>query len=121
MSAYITRWCQEHGEWDMDVDNPRECYKCEDEGKLDWQKKDAEIEHLRSLLSAREAALEKANAALRALTIECGMSHEGLPKYAVDNYPDNDRPIIEPEIQEAVRLAHATSAETARGEGGDDA
>lgn len=28
MSSYITRWCQYHDEWDMDVDNVDECPKC---------------------------------------------------------------------------------------------
>lgn len=32
MSAYITRWCPIHGEWDDDVDKPSECPTCLDEG-----------------------------------------------------------------------------------------
>lgn len=28
MSAYITRWCPSHGEWDEDVDNPSACPTC---------------------------------------------------------------------------------------------
>ena len=28
MSAYYTRWCKEHGEWSMDIDNPSECPEC---------------------------------------------------------------------------------------------
>jgi len=35
MSHYIERWCQEHKEWDDDVDCPSEgCPKCIEEGKF---------------------------------------------------------------------------------------
>jgi len=35
MGASITRWCQEHGEWDDDVDNLEEgCPDCIEEGKF---------------------------------------------------------------------------------------
>lgn len=30
MSAYITRYCETHGDWDMDVDNPGSCPQCPD-------------------------------------------------------------------------------------------
>jgi len=43
MSAYITRWCQEHDEWDEDMDNPSEgCPACIAEGKF---KTRAQLEH----------------------------------------------------------------------------
>jgi len=33
MSSYISRWCERHGEWEQDIDNPwQECPACVREG-----------------------------------------------------------------------------------------
>ena len=47
MSAYTTRLCLEHGEWDDDVDNPSDCPDCIKEGKTEVQRLNAEIAALR--------------------------------------------------------------------------
>lgn len=47
MSAYTTRLCLEHGEWDDDVDNPSDCPDCIKEGKTEVQRLKAENAALR--------------------------------------------------------------------------
>lgn len=78
-----------------------------------------EIEQLRSLLSAREAALEKANAALAYVTV-LDETFTGVVFYSIVGRPflpgEKHYEAIDAAFK-ARRLAHATSAETARGEG----
>lgn len=50
MSAYITRYCPTHGEWDMDTDLADECPQCFPEGVL------AEVDRLRAALANQSAS-----------------------------------------------------------------
>lgn len=54
MSAYYTRYCAEHGDYDADVDGDQECEKCFAEGKTAPQIAAARIATL-------EAALDTVN------------------------------------------------------------
>lgn len=56
MSAYITRYCKTHGEWDDDVDNPSECPICIELGLT-------EVQQLRTANAELVAALEELFAA----------------------------------------------------------
>jgi hypothetical protein len=51
MSAYYTRWCKEHGEWEMDIDNPSECPKCIELGLTEVQQLGGVIDSLRKKLA----------------------------------------------------------------------
>lgn len=109
-------FCQDH----RDKVAGKECRECE-------------IEQLRSLLSAREAALEKANAALLSMTDAIQKLLEVLPDAARasdcwtwcwDELDGNAQDEVKTARAHAVSVmlataAHATSAETARGEGGE--
>ena len=51
MSRYIQRWCEHHGDWDEDVDNPAEgCPICIEKGMFKTrQQLERELAELRSL------------------------------------------------------------------------
>lgn len=52
MSATYTQWCKQHGEWNMDIDNPSECPKCIELGMTDYQRLQRENAELRERIVA---------------------------------------------------------------------
>ncbi len=68
MSSYITRYCEKHGDWEQDVDDPyAECSQCEAEGiapsqrrEQEWAERDGEITALREQLAEARADLARA-------------------------------------------------------------
>lgn len=65
----------------------------------------SQLDHQRELVAALTTKLEAANAALRDLTCESGLSSDGLPKYEMRGNPDCS------DIQAALRLAHDAGKE----------
>ena len=64
MSAYTTRWCKEHGDWDDDVDNPAEaCPMCIESGAF---KTRAQLERDLAAANAENAKLRKHAEAMEA-------------------------------------------------------
>ena len=73
MSVYIERWCQKHGEWSEDVDNPSECPACLAEGTAPSQVTAADLSRLR----ARVAELEDFVSEIAQWECDCDMPEVG--------------------------------------------
>lgn len=86
MSHYITRWCQEHGEWDDDVNSPEEgCPTCIAEGKFQTRA-DLERENvaLREQLSFAHAAQREAEIVVVKETARLAMESGELRQQLTD-------------------------------------
>jgi len=59
MSAYYTQWCQTHGEWSMDIDNPSECPKCIELGLTEVQQLREENKFLKAALDSPQPGKEQ--------------------------------------------------------------
>ena len=67
MSHYLTRYCDEHGEYEADVNGDQECEECRSQGKLPYQLDKQRIAVLESEVAALRAEVEAAREMREAL------------------------------------------------------
>ena len=108
MSAYVSRRCQKHGEWDDDVDCPSECPECLRAGITCEQIQAKEIARLQEMLREQVAgriAESDENARLRA---DLASARKAL-LMAWSDYPllsSEELAFVESELKKAEPDAH---------------